>query len=74
MKRKNYPLSFGAISHPAHTITIHPPLTIVNLLPCDIQFSLQYNSIIKVIKKGKEIALYAVSAVIHVRTLVYLLL
>ena len=55
--------------HPAHTLTLFPPLTITNLLPCDIQFSLVDSSAInrstsnqlrKLIKCGQDIAVYSV--------------
>ncbi len=29
------------LSHPAHTLTLLPPLTVVNLLPCDLQLSIR---------------------------------
>ena len=28
------------LAHPAHTLTLLPPLTVVNLLPCDLQLSI----------------------------------
>lgn len=57
-------------THPAHTLTLFPPLTVINLLPCDIQFSLvdqksSYKNNSKqqrrLISRGQDIAVYSVS-------------
>lgn len=55
--------------HPAHTLTLFPPLTITNLLPCDIQFSLVNPKTSKrdsrqrrrLISRGQDVAVYSVS-------------
>ena len=63
VQRENFPLD-PTVSPPlpAHTLTLHPPLTIVNLLPCDmLQVFLNPSSLYKHICKGKEIAVYSVS-------------
>ena len=62
VQRENFPADTSN-SHvqPAHTLTLLPPLTVGNLLPCDIQFYLLGSKIRKFIKRGKEIAIYSVS-------------
>ena len=63
VQRENFPVdSTPSHPHPAHNITLYPPLTVANLLPCDIQFSLARNGRGKIVKRGKEIAVYSVSS------------
>lgn len=52
---------------PAHTLTLFPPLTVANLLPCDLQVFLGYKTVSKLIRKGKEIAIYFVSCTSLIR-------
>ena len=82
VQRENYPPdseASGGSGHstsrassetrPAHTITIFPPLTITNLLPCDIQFALwssthrrkEAHSRRPLVSPGKDMAVYSVS-------------
>lgn len=62
VQREHYPPDSAPNSpQPAHTITLYPPLTIVNLLPCDLQFSLTVSSGWNLVKRGKEMAVYSVS-------------
>ncbi len=62
VQRENYPLDVSPQQpYPAHTITLYPPLTIANLLPCDLQFSLVSDGVRTVVRRGKEIAVYSVS-------------
>lgn len=64
VQRENYPPDTAAHRpRPAHTITLYPPLTIVNLLPCDLQFSLSGGGGRSLIRRGKETAVYSVSLV-----------
>lgn len=62
VQRENFPPDTNEQVQPAHTLTLHPPLTLTNLLPCDIQFYLLSSKVRKFIKRGKEIAIYSVSA------------
>ncbi len=62
VQRENYPLDVSPQQpYPAHTITLYPPLTLANLLPCDLQFSLVGDGVKTVVRRGKEIAIYSVS-------------
>ncbi len=56
-----HPLTSLPSPCPAHTLSLYPPLTAANLLPCDIQFYLPYNGVRKIIRMGREIAVYSVS-------------
>lgn len=53
----------SVLSHAAHTITILPPVVLVNLLPCDLNFLVKNVSVRGNIKAGKSFPLYAVSFV-----------
>ena len=59
--------------HPAHTLMLLPPLTVSNILPCDLLFSItEYNSSSssrsselhqrRLVAKGKEVAVYSVDS------------
>ena len=61
VQRDNFPADTNGQVCPAHTLTLLPPLTVSNLLPCDIQFYLLGTKMRRVIKRGKEIAIYSVS-------------
>ena len=61
VQRENFPADTSGHVQPAHTLTLLPPLTVSNLLPCDIQFHLLGRKVTKFIKRGKEIAIYSVS-------------
>lgn len=62
VQRENYPPDVPPHRpRPAHTITLYPPLSVVNLLPCDLQFSLVSGCERHVIRRGKEMAVYSVS-------------
>lgn len=59
--------------HPAHTLTLLPPLTITNLLPCDLQFSVVESRANmgemwqrRLVGKGKGIAVYSVDSLFPV--------
>ena len=56
---------------PAHTLTLFPPYTITNLLPCDIQFSLVESKTSqrgssknnrRIVHRGQDVAVYSVSS------------
>ena len=70
--RENYPINSSTSSssspHPAHTLTLFPPLTITNRLPCDFQFSLAHSRTDlrgtrqhRMVPKGGDIAVYSVN-------------
>ena len=70
VRRENFPpdSSDSTIIHPAHTLTLYPPLIIANLLPCDIQFFVLNSGTNmsklgqrRLVTKGKEIAVYSVN-------------
>ena len=62
VQRENFPQDPSSPPLPAHTLTILPPVTISNLLPCDLQVFLDHSrSPYKMVKRGKEICLYFVS-------------
>ena len=80
VQRENYPADNPSSSpssspssanqpRPAHTLTVFPPLTITNLLPCDIQFSLWSSTIRRkdfrqqrrLVSPGQDVAIYSVS-------------
>ena len=61
VQRENFPPDTNGHVQPAHTLTLLPPLTVSNLLPCDIQFYLLDSKVRKFVKRGKEIAIFSVS-------------
>ena len=65
VQRENFPVTPSPL--PAHTLTILPPLTITNLLPCDLQVYLAPSSLCKMVRRGKEMSVYFVSHT-HSRT------
>lgn len=61
--------SHSSSSHPAHTLTLLPPLTVSNLLPCDLQFSIiesrsNPNELRqrKLVSRGQSIKVYSVDS------------
>lgn len=79
VQHENFPLtgdpdsslssSSSSSSHPAHTLTLLPPLTITNLLPCDLQFSIiESRSNLselrqrKLVSRGQTIKVYSVDS------------
>ncbi len=81
VQRENYPVDTGTSpsspassssgdTPPAHTLTLYPPLTITNLLPSDIQFSLWPNNARRrdvhyrrrQVSPGQDLAIYSASS------------
>uniref|UniRef100_A0A914WU78 Vacuolar protein sorting-associated protein 13 DH-like domain-containing protein n=1 Tax=Plectus sambesii TaxID=2011161 RepID=A0A914WU78_9BILA len=61
VKREHYPQQqVGHEMLPGHTITFMPPLTVVNLLPTDVEFSLPAYRRFDCIPAGQELLLTAV--------------
>lgn len=46
---------------PAHTLTLMPPLTLVNLLPCDMSYRIKSVTCMGTIRAGKSVPIYSVS-------------
>lgn len=47
--------------HPGHTLTIYPPLSVVNLLPYDVQLQLSGRERGRMVRKGEKLSHYDVS-------------
>ena len=47
--------------HPGHTLTIYPPLSVVNLLPFDVQLQLSGRERGRMVRKGEKLSHYDVS-------------
>lgn len=75
VQRDNFPPADSAPSsspsphHPAHTLTLFPPLTVTNLLPYDLQFSLLETRTDqsklrprRLVARGKDTAMYSVDS------------
>lgn len=74
VQRDNFPMAtdpapFSA-PQPAHTLTLLPPLTVANLLPCDMQFSVIESRTNlselrqrRLVAKGQNITVYSVNSV-----------
>ncbi len=73
IQRQNFPPDKASSPRPqpAHTLTLSPPLTVANILPCDIQFSvvdsrsnLSELRQRKLVQRGKEITVYSVNTLL----------
>lgn len=53
-------LGDNTLYQPGHTVTLLPPLTIVNLLPVDLGCLINSTSLSGKIKPGKELAMHQV--------------
>ena len=47
--------------HPGHTLTIYPPLSVVNLLPYDMQLQLSGREKGRMVRRGEKLSHYDVS-------------
>ena len=70
MKREFYPseavletLGEDTLYQPGHTVTLLPPLTIVNLLPVDLGYLIANTAYTGKLKPGKKTTLHQVSSV-----------
>lgn len=60
-RSRGYPTAYGLGVLPGHLITLLPPVTIINLLPYELFFSIQgINSTRTFVKPGKEAAIFSV--------------
>ena len=73
VRRLGYPQEALAIGpgskawvQPAHLVTVLPPVTLTNLLPCQLQFSLQDSKINGEVKPGNEMPLLIDTSVQYV--------
>ena len=60
VSQKPFPPSNCSPPHPGHTITIHPPFTVANLLPFSFHFSFNHKE--KLCPRGEEVAIHSVRA------------
>ena len=59
--REGYPVDTPPLIHPGHTLTIYPPLSVVNLLPYDMQLQLSGRETGRMVRRGEKLSHYDVS-------------